>query len=186
MKSRDGAIMKRLHFILTLGVLLLLAVCPVFAYPAGANYTVENASVGVFTYLPLSASDIAYPQDLWYVMLAAAIISMILTVWFLTKKRNDIPVKAMFCTTTVSFGLFMMLAFMAPMTAKLTVVVTATQIINVATYIFSPWVSYLMWGLCAVNLILMFYCFILWFVGLGELKQKAEQEKERAYFEDLV
>ena len=35
--------MKQLHFILTLGVLLLLAVCPVFAYPAAENYTVANA-----------------------------------------------------------------------------------------------------------------------------------------------
>jgi hypothetical protein len=157
---------------------------PALAYPAGENMSFNNASVGVYTYMPLSASDLAYPQDLWYLLLVIAAGAMLFTIWFLTREKK--PPVALLFSTTASWSLFGILAFMAPATAKMSTVVTSTQVINVVTYVFSPWVSIVMWGMCLMNLALMFYAFILLFKQVGELKEKVAREKEEAYFRDII
>jgi len=163
---------------------ITLLFVPALAYPAGENATYTNASVGTYSYIPLSASDLAYPQDLWYLLFVVASLSMLFTIWFLTREKK--PPVALLFSTTASWSLFGILAFMAPATAKLSVVVTSTQIINVATYVFSPWVSLIMWGMCLMNLALMFYAFILLFKQVGELKEKVAREHEEAYFKDII
>jgi hypothetical protein len=163
-------------------ILVLLLVSQVAAdYPVGTNQTIANASVDSFSLIPFTATDLAYPQDLFYTLLVAALVCSAVAVYFLASS-NGIPVKALIFVSTAGFVLFMVCAFMSPLSAKFTIVVTSTQIINVATYVFSPWVMYLMYGLAMIMFVLMWYGVLLWYKMLAKDKEQMEHEQ----FGDLI
>lgn len=152
---------------------------------AGENYTVPNVSVNVFTILPLSAMDVAYPQELFYAILFVAGICLLLDIMFFAS-RDGVPVMASIITSVVGFGLFLACAAMSPLVARFSVVVTDTQIINVATYLFSPWVAYACSGMASLMLVLLFYAVILSFKMVKRRKEEAERRKEQDFLEGIL
>lgn len=163
-------------------ILTLILVAQVAAdYPVGTNQTIANASVDSFSLIPFTATDLAYPQDLFYTLMVAALVCSAVAVYFLSS-NNGVPVKALIFVSTAGFVLYMVCAFMAPLSAKLSIVVTRTQIINVATYVFSPWVMYLMYGLAMIMFILVWYGVLLWYKMLAKEKERMEHEQ----FGDLI
>lgn len=156
---------NRYLFVTTLFALVLF-VGSVSAYPVGENYTIANSSVGVYTIIPLNTTDLAYPQELFYFIFAIGVLLLLVNIFFICQRV--IPASPMAISGVVGFGAFLVAAYMAPLTAKLSIVVTSTQIINVATYIFSPWVSYLCLGLATVNLLFFAYGVLRYFQMLAE------------------
>jgi hypothetical protein len=158
--------MKTITKSLVMIIAVIALVSFVNAYPVGENYTVENSSVGVYTIIPLSTTDLAYPQELFYVIFGIGTILLLVNIFFICQRV--IPASPMAISGVVGFGTYLVAAYMAPLTAKLSIVVTSTQIINVATYIFSPWVSYLCLGLATVNLLFFGYGVLRYFQMLAE------------------
>jgi hypothetical protein len=152
-----------------LSILLLILVSLVTAYPTGENSTVTNLSVGVYSIIPITTTDLAYPQELFYVIFGLGTLLLLVNIFFICQRV--VPASPMAISGIVGFGAYLISAYMAPLTAKLSIVVTSSQIINVATYIFSPWVSYLCLGLATVNLLFFGYGVLRYFQLLAENRE---------------
>jgi hypothetical protein len=151
-------VMNRIIQILILGILSLVSSV------SAADLTSASSSVREFT-------QTAYPIELFYAIFLTGLICLILDIIFIAS-RQGVPASAMILTSIIGFMIYLAAAYMAPFAAKITTVVTDTEVRSVANYILSPEITYLCLGLATI-------CFL--FVVLGVLRYfqlLAENEKE--------
>ncbi len=147
------------------------------------NYTVTNASLNVYTILPLTLHEAAYPIELFYLLFVLAIMFLVYVITCLASS-DGVPVRSMVLASALSWTLFLICAFLAPLTADIYVVASSIQITNVAVYVFSPPIMYICYGLWLIMFVLMWYGVLLWYRMLA-LNQKRISDPNRQ-FEDLI
>lgn len=111
-------------------------------------------------------TDIAYPDTLFYGIGGIAAIMLLVSIYFIFQR--NIPASPLAITGLIGFSLFLTCAYMAPMVAKSSWIVSGTEAQYVSSYIFSPWVSYLCLGLATICLLFFAYGVIRYFQLLAE------------------
>jgi hypothetical protein len=146
---------------LILLVVLLSLVCVPFV--SATTFTLSNSSVS-------TTENESYPETLFYTIFLIGAVMIVFDIRFITSK--SIPGTPMIITSTIGFCMFLICAYMAPMVAKQVWVVSGTDAQFISTYIFSPWVTYLMLGLSMI-------CFSMIWYGLLRLYQIFVENEKR-------
>jgi hypothetical protein len=159
---------------LNLALVALILITLALIMPVSANVTQTNSTMRYTT-------DTAYPQEIWYVLFAVAVICLFLELAFII--MGSPPPSAMIIIGGLGMGLFLVLAMAAPMVGVTYVVTTdGDGIRHLVDYIFSPWVSMLCYGFSSIMLLFLFYGVLLYFKMLREYKANVEKHEEEAYF----
>ena len=112
-----------------------------------------------------------YPETLFYAIFMVGAVMIVFDIRFLTQQKT--PGVPLLITSTLGFATFLICAYMAPMVVKQVWVVNAAEAEFISTYVFSPWVSFLMLGLSGI-------CFIMiWYGALRIWFEFAEKDKIR-------
>ncbi len=154
--------LKYLVFILCAVLVLLPSVV------SADNITMSNTTTRDIT-------DIAYPNSIFIILTVVSFLMLIFIIAFLI--MNPIPCSALALTSTLGFVLFLICAYMAPLTAEMVWVVSGTEAKFISTYIYSPWVSYLFYGLSSICFVMIWYSVLLYFRMIQQNKAKIERDQ---------
>ena len=154
--------MKRFILIILSGLVLLPSVA--------SAITITNSTARDIT-------DLAYPDTLFYAIGGIASIMLLICIYFIFQRK--IPASPLAITGLIGFSLFLVCAYMAPMVAKSSWIVSGTEAQYVSSYILSPWVSYLCLGLATICLLFFFYGVTRFFSLLAENKRDIENPENQ-------
>lgn len=157
--------MKRLWIVFLLGLVLFSSI--------GDAITITNSTARDIT-------DKAYPDTLFYGIGGLAAIMLLVCIFFIFQR--NIPASPLAITGLIGFCLFLTCAYMAPMVAKSSWIVSSTEAQYVTSYVLSPWVSYLCLGLATICLLFFGYGVLRFFALLAENKAYMENPENQFQF----
>ena len=99
--------------------------------------------------------NVTYPETLFYAIFLVGATMIVFNIRFLTSP--DTPGASLIFTSVLGFMAFLICAYMAPMVAKQVWIVSGSEAQFISTYIFSPWVTYLLYGLSLLCFLMIWY-----------------------------
>lgn len=175
---------------LILLLLLIISAIPSIAYAApvvpfgndsaiSANYTITSGwdQIRIFTNVPLTTEDVAFPIKIFYFFAVFGFAALLLGIVFVA---NDsyVPSLAILSCGILAMACFFIAATMAPYVATSTITndfvanttTNTIYITEINTYVFSSWVGNAMWGGAVAGLVMTILgtlSFIGWFHRKG-------------------
>ena len=140
--------------LLALGMSLCISLVLASTAPYGniSNYT-SPEGISVITNVPITIEDVAYPQELFYLLVVFGILFIGLGIVFIADSTT-IPSMSITACGVLSMGSLAIAAFMAPLVAVQYVSYQSLSLTSINNYIFSPWVGLMCWGGATAGFIL--------------------------------
>jgi hypothetical protein len=152
--------------------LLLLVLMTMMLFVSVVN--AENISISSSQSVR-EVEESIFPQEVFYMLLMVGIAMLLIDIKFITEPI--VPALPMIITSTFGFGLFLICAYLAPLTGTTSLVVSGAEAKYITLYVFSPTISYLMLGLSTV-------CFLMIWWGVFQLYRNFAEESKRIHDPD--
>jgi len=169
---------------------LAAGVAPIGGVVGNGTFNTSGVDITVYANIPTTTEDVAYPASLFYAIAAIGALMSLLAIWFISHHDN-VPSIAILCCGAIIFATFLIDAFMAPYVASTVVAqqvcVDTMYVTTINTYLFSPWVSYMCWGMATFGLLVTIagaLSFLGWFQRKGMKNAKKGKYLETDFDDD--